>query len=49
MDPVSDPLLLTKSGIAGNRTRTSGSVTRNSDHYTTETVWINDLISEKWA
>jgi hypothetical protein len=34
----SDPLLLRKSGSAGNRTRTSGSVTRNSDHQTTEAV-----------
>jgi hypothetical protein len=38
VDPVPDPLLLRKSGIAGNRTRTSGSVTRNSDHKTTEAV-----------
>jgi hypothetical protein len=28
VDPVPDPLLLRKSGIAGNRTRTSGSVAR---------------------
>jgi hypothetical protein len=32
VDPVSDPLLLRKSGSAGNRSRTSGSVARNSDH-----------------
>jgi hypothetical protein len=32
IDPVPDPLLLRKSGNAGNRTRTSGSVARNSDH-----------------
>jgi hypothetical protein len=32
LDPVPDPLLLRKSGSAGNRTRTSGSVTRDSDH-----------------
>jgi hypothetical protein len=32
VDPVPDPLPLRKSGIAGNRTRTSGSVARNSDH-----------------
>jgi hypothetical protein len=32
VDPVSDPLLLRKSGSAGNRTRTSGSVARNTDH-----------------
>jgi hypothetical protein len=31
VDPVPDPLLLRKSGSAGNRTRTSGSVGRNSD------------------
>jgi hypothetical protein len=30
--PVPDPLLLRKSGSAGNRTRTTGSVARNSDH-----------------
>jgi hypothetical protein len=34
--PVPDLLLLRKSGSAGNRTRTSGSVARNSDHYTTD-------------
>jgi hypothetical protein len=32
VDPVPDPLLLRKSGSAGNRTRTSGSVARNWDH-----------------
>jgi hypothetical protein len=32
VDPVPDPLLLRKSGSAGNRTRTSGSVARNSGH-----------------
>jgi hypothetical protein len=36
MDPVTDPLLLRKSSSAGNRTRASGSVARNSDHQTTE-------------
>jgi hypothetical protein len=36
VDPVPDPLLLRKSRSAGNRTRTSGSVARNSDHLTTE-------------
>jgi hypothetical protein len=30
--PVPDPLLLRKCGGAGNRTRTPGSVPRNSDH-----------------
>jgi hypothetical protein len=38
VDPVPDPLLLRKSGNAGNRTRTSGSVARNSDNLTTEAV-----------
>jgi hypothetical protein len=32
VDPVPDPLLLRKSGGAGNRNRTSGSVARDSDH-----------------
>jgi hypothetical protein len=32
VDPVPDPLLLRKSGSAGNEPGTSGSVTRNSDH-----------------
>jgi hypothetical protein len=32
VDAIPDPLLLRKSGSAGNRTRTSGSVARNSDH-----------------
>jgi hypothetical protein len=32
VDPVPDPLLLTKFGSAGNRTRSSGSVARNCDH-----------------
>jgi hypothetical protein len=32
VDPVPDPLLLRKSGSTGNRTRTSGSVARSSDH-----------------
>jgi hypothetical protein len=32
VDPVPDPLLLRKCGSAGNGTRTSGSVARNSDH-----------------
>jgi hypothetical protein len=38
VDPVPDPLLLRKSGSAGNRTRASGTVARNSDHQTTEAV-----------
>jgi hypothetical protein len=36
--PVPDPLLLRKSGNAGDRTRTSLSVARNSAHQTTEAV-----------
>jgi hypothetical protein len=32
VDPVPDPLLIRKSDSARNRTRTSGSVTRNSNH-----------------
>jgi hypothetical protein len=40
VDPVPDPLLLRKSGTAGNRTWTSGSVTRNFDHYTIEAVYF---------
>jgi hypothetical protein len=38
VDPVPDPLLHRKSGSAGNGTRSSGSVARNSDHWTTEAV-----------
>jgi hypothetical protein len=37
VDLVSDPLLI-KSGGAGNWTRSSGSVAKNSDHWTTEKV-----------
>jgi hypothetical protein len=40
VDPVTDPILLRKSGSAGNRTRASGSVAKNSDHYTTEAVYF---------
>jgi hypothetical protein len=36
VDPVPDPLLLRKSASVGNRTRTSESVARYSDHYTTK-------------
>jgi hypothetical protein len=35
VDPDPDPLLLRKSGSAGDRTRNSGSVARDSDHLTT--------------
>jgi hypothetical protein len=38
VDPIPDLLLLRKSGSVGNRTRTSRSVARNSDHLTTEVV-----------
>jgi hypothetical protein len=38
MDPVPDPLLLRKSDSSENRTLTSGSIVRNSDHKTTEAV-----------
>jgi hypothetical protein len=38
VDPVPDQLLLRKSGSAGNGTRISGSVARNSDHLTTQAV-----------
>jgi hypothetical protein len=40
VDPVPDPLLLRKSGSAGNRTRASGSVAKNSDHWTKEAVHV---------
>jgi hypothetical protein len=40
VDPVPDPLLLRKSGSAGNRTRTSGSVARNSDYWNAEAVEV---------
>jgi hypothetical protein len=43
MDPFLDPLLLRKSSSAGNRTRTSVSVGKNSDHYTTEVVNIQAI------
>jgi hypothetical protein len=32
VDPVPDPLFLRKFGSAGNRTRASGTVARNSDN-----------------
>jgi hypothetical protein len=38
VDPVPDPLLLRISGSTGNETRTSGSVVRNTDRYTTKAV-----------
>jgi hypothetical protein len=45
VDPVPDLLLLRKSGSAGNRTRTSGSVARNSGHQTTGQLY---LLPSKW-
>jgi hypothetical protein len=36
--PVPDPLLLRKSDSGRNRTRTSGSISRNSDQWTREAV-----------
>jgi hypothetical protein len=44
VDPVPDPLLLRKSGSAWNRTRTSGSVAKNSDRWTIEAVIIISII-----
>jgi hypothetical protein len=38
VNPVPDPLLLRKSGSAGNRAQTSGAVASNSDHLTTDAV-----------
>jgi hypothetical protein len=43
VDPVPEPLLFF-SGSAGNRTRASGSVAKNSDHRGGLTVIINDEI-----
>jgi hypothetical protein len=47
VDPVPDPLLLRNSGSAGNRTWTSGSVARNSDHYTTKAVQLQPSAENK--
>jgi hypothetical protein len=38
VDPAPDQILLRKSGSAGNRSRTSGSVARNAYYKTTEAV-----------
>jgi hypothetical protein len=46
VDPVPDPLLLRKSGSAGNLTRTSGSAVRNSDYWTTEAVPLPSYIEK---
>jgi hypothetical protein len=40
VDPVPEPMLLRNCGSPGNRTRTSGSVARNSGHWTTEAVFV---------
>jgi hypothetical protein len=40
VDPILEALILRKFGSAGNRTRTSGFVARNSDHKTTEAVYF---------
>jgi hypothetical protein len=44
MDPVPDQLVLRESGSAGNRTRTSGYVARDSDYYITDAVHIHIYI-----
>jgi hypothetical protein len=44
MDPVPDPLLLRKSGSAGNRTQTSASASRNSDYWTTVSMKVSDYV-----
>jgi hypothetical protein len=44
VDPVPDPLLVRKSDSGGNRTRTSGSVARNSDHKTTEALYFPEVL-----
>jgi hypothetical protein len=44
VDPVPDPLLIRTFGSAGNRTRTFGSVARNSHHKTIEAVTIIIII-----
>jgi hypothetical protein len=43
VDTIPDPLLLILSGSAGNRTQTSGSVARNSDH-SIYTKWNNNRL-----
>jgi hypothetical protein len=44
VDPIPDPLLLRKSVSARNQTQTSGSVARNSDHWTTEVVLDTSIV-----
>jgi hypothetical protein len=48
VDPVPDPLFLRKSGSAGNRNRTSGSVARNSDYKTIEAVAMGTINSKMY-
>jgi hypothetical protein len=49
VDPVADPLLLRKSGSAGNRTRTVESLAKNSGHYTTEADYFLLQIMYKFS
>jgi hypothetical protein len=46
VNPVPDPLFLRKSGSTGNRTQASGSVARDSDHWTREVVPSDRLNTE---
>jgi hypothetical protein len=48
VDPVPDPLLIRKSGSSGNQTRTSGSVARNSDHWTAEVVSVGRYMGDEF-
>jgi hypothetical protein len=43
VDHLPDPLLLRKSGSARDRTRTTGSVARDTDNWTTEEVILADM------
>jgi hypothetical protein len=45
VDPVPDPLLLRKSGSAGNRARTSESVARNSAVSIARAVYIAESVT----
>jgi hypothetical protein len=47
VDPDPDPLLVRKSGSAGNRTRTSVSIAMNSDHQAIEAVTLGDYEEKK--
>jgi hypothetical protein len=48
VNPFPDPLLLRKSGSAGNRTRTSEYLARNSDHSTTEALQLMFVSRSEW-